>query len=98
MASPTVDATVQALHNGPKKTSLPIAIQNIDVWTNQLGASPDPSVKPIVMDLQNLKSLLQAGAPDDAAISTLLKKLSKEAAAAGGSNSKLQELGTLLAS
>ncbi len=98
MASPTLDATIQALQNGPKKVPVPAAIQNIDTWATELGESKDEGLKSVAADLKNLKSLLQAGTPDDSAITTLLQKLSKSTTAAGGPNSKLQELGTLLAS
>jgi len=98
MASATLDATIQALQNGPKKIPVSAAIQNIDTWVKELGSSSDADVKAIAGDLQSLKNLLQTPSANDAAITTLLQKLSKSTIAAAGSHSKLKELGTLLAS
>ena len=98
MASATLDATIQALQSGPKTIPVSAAILNIDTWVKELGSSNDADVKAIAGDLQSLKSLLQTPSANNAAITTLLQKLSKSTIAAAGSNSKLKELGTLLAS
>ena len=98
----TLDATIKALHSGPKKIPVPAAIQNIDTWEKELASHHSAHVKSVIADLGKLKGLLKASAPDDAAISTLLHKLSTDTTAVAGDEKtdvahKLKELGKLLA-
>ncbi len=98
--SSTLDATVQALQSGPKKIPVSAAIQNINTWETELASVP--AAKGILSDLGELRTLLEASSPNDAEISTLLKKLSSDTtSSASGAGPdlgpKLQELGKLLA-
>ncbi len=95
-------STISALKDGPKSIPVEKAVTNIEGWEEYLSKHDHEGVKKVSQDLTKLKKLLQAKEVDDAAVSTLLAKLSKDTIAVGGEETSamakhVKELGEALA-
>ncbi len=100
MPAAKLDATIKAANGGITKLSPDQAVKNIEGWEEYLGKHEAPGVKAVVADLGKLKTHLQSGEIDSAAIEKLVKKLghdTEKVKGEGPNAAKIKELGEALA-
>jgi putative N-acetylmannosamine-6-phosphate epimerase len=77
-----LDSTIATLEEGLRSLPIERAISEVDGWQKKLEASGDPGLKPIVVNLRELKELLAAeGTFEDPDVARLLVELGDRAQA-----------------
>jgi hypothetical protein len=77
-----LDSTIATLEEGLRSLPVERAISEVDGWQKKLEASGDPGLKPIVVNLRELKELLAAkGTFEDPDVARLLVELGDRAQA-----------------
>jgi hypothetical protein len=77
-----LDSTIATLEEGLRSLPVERAISEVDGWQKKLEASGDPGLKPIVVNLRELKELLAAkGTFEDPDVARLLVELGERAQA-----------------
>jgi len=81
---PKLEATINALHGGLTQLGIAAGVKNIDGWMETLEQADFTGAKTIHEHLGKLKSELQAGTPNGAAIMASLKSLGEETTKVAG--------------
>jgi hypothetical protein len=77
-----LDSTIATLEEGLRSLPIERAISEVDGWQKKLEATDDPGLKPIVVNLRELKELLAAkGTFEDPDVARLLVELGDRAQA-----------------
>jgi len=100
---PNLEATIKALQGGLTQLGIAAGVKNIDSWMETLEKADFNGSKTIHEHLGKLKSELQSGTPDGAAITATLKSLGSETTKVAGqvdgeAGQKIKQLGEALSS